>query len=146
MAFKPASTHRNRTTKLLQIVIEKQQKILKAIQAVLPEKLAPEVKGCVIKETKLLVYADSAVWSSQLRFFCRSMQEAANTVCDNHIDKIQLKVHLPVRDFPEQKTKLEIPSQTNIDAIRSSQLQAPESDLKQSLISLSRTMEKLSGA
>jgi len=146
MAFKPALTHHNRTTALLQVVIEKQGKILRTIQAVLPEKLASEVKGCVIKETKLLVYADSAIWSSQLRFFSQSMQEAANTVCDDKIDKIQIKVYIPVRDLPEKKTRVKIPSQANIDALSSNQLQTPESDLGRSLLRLSRTLKKLSCA
>ncbi len=146
MAFKPALTHRNRTTALFQVIIEKQIKILQAIQAVLPEKLASEVKGCVIKETKLLVYADSAMWSSQLRFFCQSMLEAANTVCDDKIDKIQVKVYLPVRDIAEKKTRVKVPSQTNIDTLISDQLQAPESELKRSLLKLNRTLKKLSCA
>ncbi len=146
MAFKPALTHSNRTTAQLKIIIEKQQKILQVVQAVLPEKLMDKVEGCVIKETKLLVYAASAVWSSQLRFFSQPMLNAVKTACDDKIEKIQIKVHLPVRDIPENTIKKKIPSQTNIEALRSSQLQAPESDLKRSLLNLSKTLKKLSGA
>ncbi len=146
MTFKPALTHRNRTTTQLQVIIETQIKILQAVQAALPENLAAEVKACVVKETKLLVYADSAVWSSQLRFFSQTIQAAANRICDGKIDKIQLKVQQPIRDFPEKKSRKKIPSQINIDALISSQLQAPESDLKQALLSLSSTLKDLSSA
>ena len=142
-AFKNALGFSNRTTVQFQLTIEKHQKILQVIRLSLPETLANEARDCVIKDTKLLIFTASAAWASQLRFYSQAIRTAVNSKCNENIDNIQLKVLEAKADTNLSKPDLTIPSLENIELIQGNQLDAPDSDLKRSLLNLSQTLKKL---
>lgn len=143
-AFKNALNFSNRTTVQFQLTIEKHLKVLQVIRSSLPESLANQAKDCVIKDTKLLIFTDSAAWASQLRFYSQAIRTAVNSKCIEEIDKIQLKVLDSESGSNNQsKPTPKIPSLENIELIRSNQLNAPDSELKCALLNLSHTLKKL---
>ena len=142
-AFKNALDYSNRTTVLFQFAIEKNRKVLQAIRSSLPKALANEAKDCVVKDTKLLIFADSAAWASQLRFYSQAIRTAVNSKCKENIDKIQLKVLDTKVDTIQSKPDLTIPSLETIELIQENQLDAPDCELKRSLLNLSQTLKKL---
>lgn len=142
-AFKNALNFSNRTTVQFQLTIEKHQKILQIIRSSLPDSLANQAKDCVVKDTKLLIFTDSAAWASQLRFYSQAIRTAVNSKCSENIDNIQLKVLDPETSINQSKPSLNIPSLENIELIRSNQLDAPDSKLKRALLNLSQTLKKL---
>jgi hypothetical protein len=141
--FKNALNFSNRTTAQFQSTIEKHQNFLQLIRSSLPGSLANQAKDCVVKDTKLLIYTDSAAWASQLRFYSQAIRTEVNSKCNQNIDKIQLKVLDPETDNYQSKPTLNIPSLENIELIRSNQLDAPDSELKRALLNLSQTLKKL---
>jgi len=142
-SFKNALNYSNRTTVQFQLTIEKHKEILQVIRSSLPESLAKETRDCAVKDTKLLIFTASAARASQIRFYSQAILTAVNSKNDKNIDKIQLKVLDPIPDINQDKPRLDIPTLENIELIRVNQLEAPDSDLKRALLSLSQTLKKL---
>ena len=126
--------------------IEQQQRILKRIQAVLPEALAKQTRHCLIKDKKLLIYTDSAAWASQLRFYNSAILAAIVPLTRTPVEILQIKIIAGQTGFirgPKREAK--IPSAEKIVSIRNDSLTVSDNQLRTALLKLSTTLEKLSG-
>jgi hypothetical protein len=144
--FKTSLTFQNRTLAYFYSQIEQHKRILQRIREVLPESLAKQVRHCLIKEKKLLLYTDSAAWASQLRFYNTAILAAIAPLTRSSIELMQIKISaewtgLALR--PLRKAKL--PSIEKIGNIRNDILNITDDQLKQALLKLSATLERLSG-
>lgn len=124
--------------------IEAQTRLLEIIKAVLPENLSCHALSCVISEKKVLLYTDSAIWSSQLRFYHKTILRALVNSQQGTFQLLQIKV-IPKTKDPLQMSLLNLPSAENISSIFE-QANARDSDdmLKKSLFNLATTFKKLS--
>lgn len=144
-SFKASLSFQNRTMAYFYSQIEQQQRILQRIQAVLPEALAKQVRHCLIRDKKLLIYTDSAAWASQLRFYNSAILAAIVPLTRTPVEMMQIKIIAGQTGLivgPQRKAK--IPSVEKIDLIRNHSLTVSDNQLRLALLRLSTTLERLS--
>ena len=144
-SFKVSLSFKNRTMAYFYSQIEQQQRILQRVQAVLPDALAKQVRHCLIRDKKLLVYTDSPAWASQLRFYNSAILAAIVPLTRTPVEIMQIKIiggQTGLILGPGRKAK--IPSVEKIELIRNDSLTVPDNQLKLALLKLSATLEKLS--
>ena len=144
-SFKASLSFQNRTMAYFYSQIQQQQQILQRIQAVLPVALAKQVRHCLIRDKKLLIYTDSATWASQLRFYNRSILGAIELFTRTPVEIMQIKIiggQTGLLSGPKRKAKL--PSVEKIEVIRNDSLTVSDNQLRLALLKLSTTLERLS--
>ena len=141
--FKKSLAFPNRTMVYLYSQIEQQQRILQQIKTVLPDNLAKQTKHCLIKDHKLLVYTDSAIWASQLRFYNSAILASIQTLVKSPIDNLQIKIISRPSGRTETATrKANLPSLEGIDLIRKHSLSISDDKLSAALLKLSVTLKR----
>jgi hypothetical protein len=142
--FKKSLAFPNRTMVYLHSQIEQQQRILKQIKTVLPDNLAKQTKHCLIKDHKLLVYTDSAIWASQLRFYNNAILASIQTLVKTPIESLQIKIISRTTGLiVTTQRKANLPSQEGIDLIRKHSLSISDDKLSVALLKLSITLKRL---
>ena len=142
--FKKSLAYPNRTMVYLHSQIEQQQRMLKQIKAVLPDNLAKQTKHCLIKDHNLLVYTDSAIWASQLRFYNSAILASIQTLVKSPIDNLQIKIITRTSGVTETAIrKANLPSLEGIDLIRKHSLSISDDKLSVALLKLSTTLKRL---
>jgi hypothetical protein len=144
MAFKLAHSFQNRALDMFQIRLAQQQSLLQAIRRRLPPSLADHVLHCVIGEKKLLLYTDSAVWASQLRFLKPEILQSARDAHGGTIDKLQIRIladQISASRQPGRKANL--PPSEKITLLSDQAKGMEDSQLRQALLRLSATLAKL---
>jgi len=142
--FKKSLAFPNRTMVYLHSQIEHQQRILKLIKAVLPDDLAKQTKHCLIKDHKLLVYTDSAIWTSQLRFYNNAILASIKTLVNTPIENLQIKIISRTTGLiVTTQRKANLPSLEGIDLIRKHSLSISDDKLSVALFKLSTTLKRL---
>ena len=139
MSFKSALSFSNTTA--IKYHIAKHQKILGIILSVSPKPIQPHIKDCVINQNKLLIYVDSAVWATQLRFFHSQIKEAVNSQSSEKVSHIRIRIFSLAPYQPEKKEKKLIPSPENINLISHNAATIAEGKLKSALSKLSKTLQ-----
>jgi hypothetical protein len=143
ITFKPALSFKSHTITTLHDQIARQKQVLRAVQAVLPYHLATELKHCLVKDNKLLIYTDSSVWASQLRFYQGAILATTSPLIEGvtsvQIRMITQQVGLVTRS--EHKAKL--PSAEKIVQMHRDSLNIADEQLRLSLLSLSATLTRL---
>ena len=146
-SFKRSLSYPNRTMAYLYSQIEQQQQILQRIQAVLPETLAKQTRHSLIKDQKLLIYTDSAVWASQLRFYKAAILAAIAPLTRTPVEHMQIKIITGLSGSAVgTKRKAHIPAVDKIELIRDHSLTVTDQQLSLALLKLSATLKRLSGA
>jgi hypothetical protein len=144
-SFKTSLVFKNRTMAYFYSQIEQQQRILQMIRRVLPDNLAKQTKHCLIKERKLLIYTDSAVWATQLRFYNTTILASVTTQNTAPIESLQIKVISTQTGLASTLTrKALIPSTEKIEALKNNSLSIEDNQLRLALLKLSTTLERLS--
>lgn len=116
-------------------------KVLQAIQQVLPEELASHVLYCTITGKKISLYTNSAVWSSQLRFYKQVILKAAVDSKQGSFEIFQAKIIPKVKEV-EIENKMITPSAENIDLLLDQAKHQSNDKLKYSLLRLGDTLKK----
>jgi len=142
--FKKSLAYPNRTMIYLHSQIEQQQRILKQLKEVLPENLAKHTKHCLIKDHKLLVYTDSAIWASQLRFYNSAILASIQSLVKTPIENLQIKIISRTTGLTvTTQRKANLPSLESIDLIRKHSLSISDDKLSVALLKLSTTLKRL---
>jgi len=142
-SFKASLSFQNRTMAYFYSQIQQQHLILQRIQAVLPEPLAKQVRHCLIRDKKLLIYTDSAAWASQLRFY-NSAILAAIAPLTRTLVEMQIKIIAGQTGLIlSSKRKAKLPSLEKIENIRNHSLTVSDDQLRTALQKLSTTLERL---
>ena len=143
-SFKPILAYPNRGIAHLCLQINRQLAILGKAKAALPTELADHALHCVVSGHKLLVYTDSAVWASQLRFYGTTLLAAFESDPSVLISEIQFKINNVATTSGVNPIKNTIiPPATVAVEIRSLSLAATDPQLKQALAKLSATLTRL---
>ena len=142
--FKKSLAYPNRTMVYLHNQIDQQQRILQQIKAVLPDELAKQTKHCLIKDHKLLVYTNSAIWASQLRFYNSAILGSIQSLVKSPIESLQIKIISRTTGLTEtSQRKANLPSLEGIDLIRKHSLSISDDKLSVALLKLSITLKRL---
>ncbi len=119
-----------------------QNGLLNLIKSALPEHLAHHAQYCVVSQKKVLLYTDSANWSSQLRFYHQSMIQKISTSNQGRFEILQIKIIPPIIEQKEQPVP--IPSKENITLLLEQANHQQDVTLKTALRNLAGTLERLS--
>lgn len=147
--FKTPLFYQNRVMSGIFYQIESQQKVLHSIRSILPEPLAQHVQYCLIKEGKLLVYTDAAVWATQLRFYNAALLAGVSGFVKGTLESVQIKIITEQTGLVTRPLrKVRIPSLQTINLIQNDCQSINDSELKLSLLKLSLTLKRkyLTGA
>ncbi len=147
LPFKNSLSYSNKMMTFYYQQINNQQQLLTAIKEVLPAGLTDQARHCVIKEKKLLIYTDSAIWASQLRFYENIILSAINQHTRTRIETMQTKlITAPARNSVLNIRKPQLPSTEKIKSLQVDSMAIDDMQLRRSLQKLSNTLEKLSSA
>lgn len=145
ITYKTPLAFQNQVTGYLHGQIAQQKKILQAVQSLLPESLAKQVCHCLIKDQKLLIYTDSAVWASQLRFYNPMILDAITTLTKEIVSSVQLRITTQPLDLvTKSERKARLPSPEKIAELKSASFDMPDESLRLAFLKLSATLERLS--
>lgn len=142
-SFKPVLNSRQSLFADYQKIIRQQQQLLALVKTHLPTELGSHALHCVLNGRKLVLYTDSASWSSQLRFYQQTILQKLQEKGYRQIQAIQIKL------MPQQATKLsrlniKIPSKENIELLCQQAQQQPNDKLNRALLKLGKTLNRLS--
>jgi len=122
--------------------IEIQNALLKTIKSTLPETLSNHALYCVVSGKKISLYTDSAVWSSQLRFYHQTILRSLMDKNRGVYEILQIKIIPKIVEY-EQKNTLTLPSAENINFILNQAESQTDEKLKTALLKLGTTFKKL---
>lgn len=144
-AFKPALLFPNNALAYVYSQIELQKRLLRPVREALPATLSTHVVHCIIKKKELIIFTDTAAWASQLRFYHNTMLASIAPLTKESVNLLQVKVmtSLPGIELRQASAPI-IPSAEKIKLIRSTGTMASDEHLKQALIKLSATLQRLS--
>lgn len=146
MAFKLAQSFQNRTLAVYRSRLDLQKTLLSRIRNDLPYPLADHVLHCVANEKKLLVYTDSAVWASQLRFYKDQLLRAASKARCEPVEKLQVRLFTEqLGENRNKAVKANLPSAERISLLREQVEGIEDSQLRLALQKLSATLARLAG-
>lgn len=76
--------------------IAEQRALLQAVQAALPSEMAQHAQHCLLKDGQLLIYTDSPLWASQIRFFSEVILNKIRQSGQGKVLVLQLRI-IPAR-------------------------------------------------
>lgn len=139
-AFKSALDHGHGQLAYCMARIAEQQQLLAVLRSVLPEEIGRHIEHCVVSGNKLTLYARSAAWASQIRFFQPAIVDKFSQSGQGNVERVQVRLLLSeyVRQFRSQR---QLPSPAT--AANLIELSAGQSDeLSQALSRLGNTLMK----
>lgn len=147
MANKPESTLvflDNTTFRELRNRIGIHAELLKEIVEILPSSLAEHCRYCVLGEKgRLVIFTDSPVWSSQLRFHTASILSTLRTGGKTEISQIAIR-QVPMTSSQwgrQQKGVVKTPHPRSIEAVNSCSRSVEGDELREALSRLGAAME-----
>ena len=140
--FKSALAYEGKILASYKYQLEIQNELLNVIKSTLPSHLSSHALYCVASGKKILLYTDSASWSSQLRFYHQDILQALSSSNTRRFEALQIKI-IPQTIERKQKTTLSPPSAENIDLILSQAEHQTDEKLKAALLKLGRMFKKL---
>jgi len=144
-AFKSTLAFEGKIFTLYKYQIETQAKLLIKIKVALPEHLSEHALYCVLTNKKLSLYTDSAVWSSQLRFYHQTILQALLRTHNGIIETLQIKIIPQTNEAKVEHQDLKkLPSPENINFILAQAEQQNDKALKNALLRLAKTFQKKS--
>ncbi len=124
--------------------IEQQQRLLKQVQQLLPQPLADHVRHCLISGSNLLLYTESAVWASQLRFYVKIIQADLSQTYQTAIHHVQIRLLTVKTGLSQSKpVRANIPSLETINTLHAQSLTLQDPELREALLKLSRKLKSL---
>ena len=143
--FKATWAFQNRTMAYFHSQIAQQQRILQLTQSVLPDNLAKQIRHCLIRDDKLLIYTDTAAWATQLRFYNTMLLSAMGSLTRPPIKQVKIRlITRPTGRVLTPQRKANIPSVANIENIRNHSETISDEPLSMALLNLSKTLQKFS--
>jgi len=141
--FKPLLGYKGKIFATYRYQLELQNELLNIVKSALPSHLSSHALYCVASGKKIIIYTDSATWSSQLRFYQQGILQALSVSNNPIFEALQIKI-IPQKTIEQkQKKPLRTPSPENIDLILSQAEHQADEKLKAALLKLGKTFKKL---
>lgn len=120
------------------------RRTLQAIRKALPDFLAVHCQDCVVKPDRLIIYCDSALFASQLRFYVPQLQQRLASEQALPFREIQVR-NLITATRPSPKPRpATLPSPDIIAMLKANGEGDPASDLGSAWLKLSETLKQQS--
>jgi hypothetical protein len=122
--------------------LAEQARLLGAVRECLPDFLGAHCFYCVAKGERLIIYVDSAAWSSQLRFYGPDLLDRLEQSIGYRFKEVQVRNLLSVTgaSAAPSKPRLTPSAEKTIEVLRQSAENAPQ-ELKEALQRLSRCIQ-----
>ncbi len=145
-SFRSTLDYGGKVFTLYKYQIETQAKLLKKIKCLLPEHLSSHALYCVLSNKKVSLYTDSAIWSSQLRFYHQAILQGLQGTHEGVVESLQIKVIPPLVEPLEtiRSDTKKLPSNKNIDFILEQAKNQKDDKLRDSLLRLGQAFKKKS--
>lgn len=140
-AFKSALDFDGRPFAVCLEKIAEQKQYLHIVQSGLPAHIAEHAIHCVINNDRLLVYTDSAVWGSQIRFFQQAILQKILSSGQKQIVRVQIKVLPPLSQAVIHRD-VRLPSSETVSAILGQVNNKSNDVLDLALANLANTLKK----
>lgn len=122
--------------------ITEQRQYLQHVRAALPVHIAPHAVHCVLKGSRLLVYADGAAWASQIRFFQSAIVEALQSVNRSKVVSIQVRIIQNESAEPRLGSGAKLPAPSTVKGILGQMDDKSNDVLDKALAKLAKTLWK----
>lgn len=122
--------------------MERHHRILRAVKHALPAFLREHCFDCVIKNNELLIYTDSSVWASQLRFYQIDILDAVRRSPFSIINHIHIRISAPNLPSASHLRSPRTPSKKTIEGIKAVANTSIDSQLSASLWRLAHSLER----
>lgn len=123
--------------------IDQQRQILQQVRQCLPGNLANHVCHCLINKQTLLVYTDSALWASQLRFYHAAMLGGVAGFTEGAVAKIQIRLMTQTTGVAASKiSKANIPCPAALEIMKQQIGHVQDKTLQDSLQRLNATLQR----
>ncbi len=123
--------------------LDEQAALLSHIKNQLPDFLASHCSLCTLKEGKLTLYVDNAIWLSRIRFYIPMLLEKTGQHPQFRFNSIQTRVIPVLSTTPPNLKKRSPPSDQVASLLLESANHLDESKLKLSLERLGNTLKAL---
>ena len=123
--------------------LAEQKRFLRVVQTTLPEQIAEHAMHCVISDTRLIIYTDSAVWASQIRFFQEVILNKIQGAGQRKITNMQIKVLPPVGPLNRARG-VRVPASETVQALLGQVNDKSSDALDIALSKLAKTLSKRS--
>lgn len=130
---------------MLKSLLQKTQEhrsILAKVKSLLPDALSENIIDCAIKNNNLLIFTESSVWASQLRFYSPVILNFLNKQTAMNFQRIQIKILPPQQASANSQITHHIPSMESVKYLKRHGNTLADSELKRSLQRLARSLEK----
>lgn len=121
------------------------RQVLQVVRQVLPDFLARHCLDCVVKPNCLILYTDTPLFSSQLRFYATHLRKRLASEEQLHFAEIQVRNRLESGRPALPKRQQPVPSAAVVDLLRAEAGTAPDSELGMALQQLSDTLARKNG-
>jgi hypothetical protein len=130
----------------VQAELELQARLLAAVRGDLPDSLAPHCRHCVASAERLIVYADSPAFASQLRFCGPNLLAAVESATGRRFREFRVRTVLDARPRPDPTPPAPaVTAGTAAALVRESAATAASTDIKEALLRLGRTLDRARG-
>jgi len=119
-----------------------QTRLLKIIKSTLPDHLVNHVLYCVPSNQTVILFTNTAAWSSQLRFYQQAILQSLS-IQGYYYNQLKVKI-IPEQIQPKRSIDKKYPSQTSIDTILDSANNQTDKALRRALFKLANTFTKRS--
>lgn len=140
--FKSALDFEGRSLSVSLAVIAEQKALLRSIQSVLPPNIADHALHCVLSGARLIIYTQSSVWASQIRFFHQAILNKIQASGQRKIASVQTKVLPPVNRIAKTAKTARLPSSKTVSMILGQVDDKSNDVLQVSLSNLAKTLGK----
>lgn len=121
--------------------IAEQKRLLRDVQSLLPEPIAEHAMHCVVSDTRLIIYTDSAVWASQIRFFHELILNKIQGSGQRKITNVQIKVIPPVNPLNRVR-QISLPGEETVRALLGQVDDKSNDALDRAMAKLAKTLSK----
>ncbi len=128
----------------LLVQVEKHERLLRIARAALPSVLGEHCKACLSKEGRIVIFADSPAWATQLRFFGPAILASLRSCDGENFREVQVR-NLTRETIPDESRSMNLPSPEVARMVRMSAIDAPTDELRAALMRLGATIERYAG-
>ncbi len=126
----------------IETTLARHRQVLQIVRQALPDFLARHCLDCVVKPNSLILYTDTPLFSSQLRFYATHLRQRLASEAQLHFAGIQVRNRLESGRPARPKREPPAPSSAVVDLLRAQAETDPDSELGIAFRRLSDTLAR----
>ncbi|MGY6275881.1 DciA family protein [Methylomonas sp. MgM2] len=118
--------------------------LLRVVRAALPPSIAEHADYCVVSGNRLLIYTDSSIWASQIRFYRDPILNGLGDSGQQNITDVRVKILFQFDDGKKNRTA-RLPSAETVQSMLGAVNENSDDVLDKALAKLAETLKKCLG-